>query len=318
MPDPNLLNAPLRLVPDPAADSLGEAVVFFTAHLVADGRSPLTVSAYRRDLATIGRVLAGRFPGVALDVLTPAMIDGALSDPAVTTMEDGAPRAPATVHRLKAALLSFFTWAEETGRVARSPARFVKLRRLPRTPPEYLTDAEVRRVRKELAGRASAQDFRDRVIIEMFLGTGVRRQELCDVDLDDVDLDSKRLRIRRAKGGVPQVKFLGRRVRPLLRSYLAARRREGDAEESALFLSNRGTRLSADQVARRVRHWLRKAGIEKDLGPHGLRHTFATRLYDRGRDLRGVQQALGHASIATTEIYTHVNNARLEETIDEL
>lgn len=299
-------------------DPISEAVEGFVARLVADGRSPLTVSAYRRDLATIGRVLAGRFPDVTLDDVTPAMIDETLSDPSVTATADGAPRAPATVHRLKAALLSFFAWAEETDRLARNPTRFVKLRRLPRKPPAYLTDSEVRRLRKELAGRASARDRRDRVIIELFLGTGIRRQELADLDIDDVDLETKHLRIRRAKGGVPQVKFLGRRVRPLLRSYLAERRREGDAETTALFLSSQGTRLCAEQVANRVHHWLRKAGITKRLGPHGLRHTFATALHERTRDIRGVQEALGHADLATTEIYTHVNNSRLEDAIDEL
>ncbi len=315
MPELNLLNAALRLVPDPPADSLGEAVVPFTAHLVADGRSPLTVSAYRRDLATIGRVLAGRFPGVAIDVLTPAMIDGALSDPAVTAMEDGAPRAPATVHRLKAALLSFFTWAEETGRVARSPARFVKLRRLPRTPPEYLTDAEVRRVRKELAGRASPRDRRDRVIIELFLWTGVRLQELVSLNLEDVDLDGKHLRVRRAKGGVAQIKFLRSDLRSLLRGYIRERQRM-PAVEDALFISDRERRISPRQVENRVRYWIGRAGVAKNVGPHGLRHSFATRLYSTTSSLLVVQRALGHKDVSTTQVYTHLSDSELEDAIE--
>jgi len=318
MPEAGTPVGTLRLVSGVPADPLSDAVLAFVMRLTADGRSPLTISAYGRDLATLGRVLARRFPGAQIDVVTPAMIDEVLSDEAVTKTEWGMPRASASVQRFKASLLSFFKWSEETGRLPRNPARFVKLRRLPRKPPAYLTDAETRRLRKELAGWKGERDVRDRVIFEIFLTTGLRRQELVDLDLDDVDLDSKHLRVRRAKGGVPQVKFLGRRVRPLLRSYLTERRRQGDAEESALFLSNRGTRLSADQVASRVHYWLQKAGITKNLGPHGLRHTFATRLYDRGRDIRGVQEALGHANLATTEIYTHVNNPRLEDAIDEL
>lgn len=318
MPEPGPNSPVLRLVPPLAVDPIAEEVEGFVTRLVADGRSPATVKAYRKDLAKVGQVFAARFPGASLETLTPAMIDGTLSDPVIATSLKGRPKAPASVHRLKAALLSFFAWAEQTERIARNPARFVKLRRFPRRPPSYLTDAEVRWLRKELAGRAGARDRRDRVIIELFLTTGIRRQELANLEIDDVDLETKHLRIRRAKGGAPQVKFLGRRVRSLLRSYLAERRRQTDAETVALFLSSQGTRLSPAQIANRVHFWLRKSGITKSLGPHGLRHTFATALHDRTRDIRVVQEALGHANLATTEIYTHVNNTRLEEAIDEL
>ena len=112
---------------------------------------------------------------------------------------------------------SFFAWAEETGQVAENPARSVTLRRLPRTPPRFLTEAEKRRLFKELRGRSSALARRDRLIVELFLGTGIRLRELVDLDVDDVDLDARHLRIR-AKGGVPQVKFLKSTLRSLLRS----------------------------------------------------------------------------------------------------
>lgn len=138
------------------------------------------------------------------------------------------------------------------------------------------------------------------------------------LDLDDVDLDAKHLRIRRAKGGQPQIKFLNTHLRGILRTYLLWRKKHGGADCHALFISQRGTRLSPRQVGYRFAHWLQKAGIEKPITPHGLRHTFATRLYSRTGDLLLVQRALGHRQVATTEIYTHLVDGALEEALERL
>jgi len=297
-------------------EPLERAVLAFGRRLEAEGRSPNTVSAYLRDLRTLAGVLAARRPGLTLERVTSAMLDEALTDPVVTTTPDGTQRSAASLHRFKAAVRSFFAWAEETGLVAENPARSVTLRRLPRTPPVFLTEAEKRRLLKELRDRSSAVARRDRVIVELFLGTGIRLQELVSLDVDDVDLDAKHLRIR-AKGDVPQVKFLKSNLRSLLRRYLAERRRQGTADP-ALFLSNRGSRISARQVANRIKFWLAKAGIDKDIGPHGLRHTFATHLYAATSDLLVVKRALGHRDISTTEIYTHLVDGALEEALERL
>ena len=191
------------------------------------------------------------------------------------------------------------------------------LRRLPRTPPKFLTEAEKRLLLKELRGRSSVPAGRDRVIIEMFLGTGIRLQELVNLDIDDVDLDAKHLRVR-AKGDVSQVKFLKSSLRTLLRTYLAARRRQVDGECRALFLSNRGERLCERQVARRLTYWLTATGIDKKLSPHSLRHTFATHLYSRIGDILVVQRALGHRDLSTTQIYTHLVDGALEDALERL
>ena len=310
----NTAASALRAVPGP--EFLERAVRAFGRRLEAEGRSPNTVSAYLRDLRTLAGVLAARRPGLTLDRVTSAMLDEALTDPAVTTTPDGTQRSAASMHRFKAAVRSFFAWAEETGLVQENPARSITLHRLPRTPPVFLTEAEKRRLLKELRDRSSAVSRRDRVIVEVFLGTGIRLQELVTLDIDDVDLDAKHLRIR-AKGDVPQVKFLKSNLRSLLRRYLAERRRQGTAS-AALFLSNRGTRISARQVANRIKLWLAKAGIDKDIGPHGLRHTFATHLYAATSDLLVVKRALGHRDISTTEIYTHLVDGVLEEALERL
>jgi len=300
----------------PGPEPIERAVQAFGRRLEAKGRSPNTVSAYLRDLRMLAGLLTSRRPGLTLDRVTPAMLDEVLTDSDVTGTPDGTPRSAASMHRFKAAVRSFFAWAEETGLVPENPARSVTLHRLPRTPPVFLTEAEKRRLLKELRDRSSAVSRRDRVIVEVFLGTGIRLQELVTLDIDDVDLDAKHLRIR-AKGNVPQVKFLKSNLRSLLRRYLAERRRQGTAS-AALFLSNRGTRISTRQVANRIKLWLAKAGIEKDLGPHGLRHTFATHLYAATSDLLVVKRALGHRDISTTEIYTHLVDGVLEEALERL
>jgi len=193
----NTAASALRAVPGP--EPLERAVLAFGRRLEAEGRSPNTVSAYLRDLRTLAGVLAARRPGLTLERVTSTMLDEALTDPAVTTTPDGTQRSAASLHRFKAAVRSFFAWAEETGLVVENPARSVTLRRLPRTPPVFLTEAEKRRLLKELRDRSSAVARRDRVIVELFLGTGIRLQELVSLDVDDVDLDAKHLRIR-AKG----------------------------------------------------------------------------------------------------------------------
>lgn len=308
--------SPIRLLPSP--EPIEQAVLAFSQRLEAQGRSPNTISAYQRDLMTLARVLTERHPGLSLERVTPGMLDEALTSPDIARTSQGKQRSPASLHRFKAALRSFFAWAKDTGLVVENPARSVTLRRLPRTPPVFLTEAEKKRLLKELRGQASAMATRDRLIIELFLGTGIRLQELVDLDLDDVDLDAKHLRVRHAKGNVPQLKFLKTDLRSLLRSYLAERRRQGTGECSALFLSNRETRLSPRQVARRLEHWLEAAGIAKHIGPHALRHTFATHLYSKTGDILVVQRALGHRDLSTTQVYTHLVDGVLEEAIERL
>jgi integrase/recombinase XerC len=262
-------------------------------------------------------VLQQRQPDLTVDRVTTPMIDEMLTSPEVTVSARGGIRSPASMHRFKAAVRSFFAWAEETRLVRENPTGSLRLRRLPRNPPSFLTEAEKRRLLKELRGRSTTLAVRDRIVIELFLGTGIRLQELVDLDIEDVDLDSKHLRVR-AKGDVPQVKFLKSTLRSLLRSYLKERRRLGDGECRALFLSNRWSRLCERQVARRLNQWLRAAGIEKKLSPHALRHTFATHLYSRTGDILVVQRALGHRDLSTTQIYTHLVDGALEDAIERL
>ena len=288
----------------------------FCARLSAEGRSPATIAAYRRDLALVARVAGELAPGIVCREVTVGLLDEVFSAGAVTESERG-PRSAASLHRMKAAVRAFFAWAAETGVVGDNPARSIRMHRLPRKLPVFLTTAEKKRLLKELKGRTDFSTLRDRAMIEVLLGTGIRLGELAALDMDDIDLDAKHLRVR-AKGNVPQVKFIKTDLRTLLRRYLAERRRHGRPEMEALFLSNRDGRLCQRQIANRLAHWLRKAGIEKELTPHGLRHTFATHLYGATNDLLVVQRALEHRDVSTTQIYTHLVDGQLEEALERL
>ena len=288
----------------------------FCARLSAEGRSPATIAAYRRDLALVARVADELAPGIVCRTVTAGLLYQVFSAGAVTESERG-PRSAASLHRMKAAVRAFFAWASEAGVVDDNPARSIRMHRLPRKLPVFLTTAEKKRLLKELKGRTDFSALRDRAMIEVLLGTGIRLGELAALDMDDIDLDAKHLRVR-AKGNVPQVKFIKTDLRTLLRRYLAERRRHGRPEMEALFLSNRDGRLCQRQIANRLAHWLRKAGIEKELTPHGLRHTFATHLYGATNDLLVVQRALGHRDVSTTQIYTHLVDGQLEEALERL
>lgn len=292
------------------------AIEAFCARLSAEGRSPATIAAYRRDLALVARVAGELAPGIVCRAVTAGLLDKVFSAGAVTESGRG-PRSAASLHRMKAAVRAFFAWAVEAGVVDDNPARSIRMHRLPRNLPVFLTTAEKKRLLKELKGRTDFSTLRDRAMIEVLLGTGIRLGELAALDIDDIDLDAKHLRVR-AKGNVPQVKFIKTDLRTLLRRYLAERRRHGRPEMEALFLSNRDGRLCQRQIANRLAHWLRKAGIEKELTPHGLRHTFATHLYGATNDLLVVQRALGHRDVSTTQIYTHLVDGQLEEALERL
>jgi len=303
--------SPIRLMQP--TDDLQQAIDDFAVRLRAQGRSEHTISAYLRDLRCFARAL----PAVDVGSITPAMIDAALTNPAVAISENVAPKSAATMHRLKAVIRSFFAWASESGLSETNPAKHVATKRLSRTPPEFLTETEKRRLLKELHDRANPLARRDRVIFELFLGTGIRIAELVSLEIDDVDLDGKHIRIT-GKGDVPQVKFLKSTLRTLLKSYLQERRRVVTGECRALFVTARGTRLCDRQVAQRLKHWLHAAGITKRISPHGLRHTFATHLYARTSDLLLVKRALGHRDISTTEIYTHLADDVLEDALERI
>ena len=292
---------------------LDEAVQRFLTHQLASGRSPHTIGAHQRDLRLLTACL-----GTDTDIagITASDLDRFFLDRSVTHQSDGAPKTITSINRTCSTIKSFFNWAAASGDIPRNPAVGVKIKRDNLKPPTYLTTDEVRNLMKTIRDHKGWQAARDVVIVNLFLHTGIRLSELVGLDIADVNLIEKRITIK-AKGGQTVTRFLNTKARAALHGFLKERRKLA-FECPALFVSQRLERITARQVQRRLDEWIAKAEIAKQVHPHTLRHTFATILYGRTSNILAVQQALGHASVLTTQIYAHLYDDALENALETL
>ena len=157
---------------------------------------------------------------------------------------------------------------------------------------------------------------RDRAILELLYSSGLRLAELIDLDRDDVDARDATVRVT-GKGNKERIVPVGRHALAALARWRKSRSELALLDEPALFVSNRGTRLSPRSVQARVTHWAKRQGIDTKVSPHLFRHSFATHLLESSHDLRGVQELLGHANISTTQIYTHLDFQHLAQIYDQ-
>ncbi len=292
---------------------LFQAIEDFAFHLRANGKSPRTIEGYHRDLDLL-QVFLGDIP---VKTLTPDRMARFVASDEVCLKISGERKAEVTINRTKAALKSFGRWLEQTGVVDRDPSRALEIRRASRKSPSAFTEPERKRFLRELTSRKGTVAQRDRVMAALMLGTGIRLSELVGLDIADVDLETKHLTIH-AKGGRTETRFLNSDLRRWLRKYLRIRA-DMDTHSTALFLSNRNTRISTRQVQTRFKLWLTWAGINRPgLSVHSLRHTFGTRLYRKTKDLVLVGRAMGHRTIEATRIYVHPDAEFLEDAIESL
>lgn len=271
--------------------------------------SPHTLEAYGGDLARLCAFLdrAGVPDVRRVDV---ALLRRHLSE------ETDRGLAKTSLARHVASVRSFFRWLEKERVVLANPAAALRAPKKRRTLPEPLTRAEVERVLT-----APAEDgwiaARARAVVEVLYCAGIRVGEMQKLDLGDVDLSRGVMRVR-GKRKKERLSFLGAHARAAIERYLALRQVElGPIPASALFVNARGGRLSVKGLERVVDGQLRRAGLGGRGTPHTLRHSFATHMLDAGADLRSVQELLGHADLATTQIYTHVTSRRLREAYDK-
>jgi integrase/recombinase XerD len=221
------------------------------------------------------------------------------------------------VARTLSAVRSFHRFLLREGVTDRDPAAAVPQPRLPRTLPRPLPVDDVRRL-LEAPDDRSATGLRDRAILELLYGSGLRISELTGMDVDDLDLEGGSLRVL-GKGGKEREVPLGSFGVEAVGAYLSGGRPAlaTVASRGALFLNARGGRLSRQSCARLLGRYVRLAGIDRRVTLHTLRHSFATHLLEGGADVRVVQELLGHASVATTQIYTLVTARHLREVYDE-
>ncbi len=272
------------------------------------GRSPHTVRAYLGDLRSMAAALAEA--GVT-DLAEVRVAD--LRSWLAAMTGQGSSRA--TLSRRLAAARTFFRWAVRTGQLAEDPSLRLVAPGRDASLPGVLRQSDSAGL-LDLAGvRADDQDpvhVRDRAVLELLYATGMRVGELTGLDVDDVDLPEGTARVL-GKGAKERVVPFGAPAREALTGWLEGGRPAlaGPRSGPALFLGRRGGRLDQRQVRRAVHELLGHLPDAPDLGPHGLRHSAATHLLDGGADLRTVQELLGHASLATTQVYTHVSPERL-------
>ncbi len=292
---------------------LAQAIHDFETYLKADSRSPHTIRSYLHDLQLLQGWLGGD-PHVVN--IQPAHLHGFLASDLVLKKSDGSPRTKGSVNKIKTVLKAFFGWLETSGVIPANPTANIRIKYYQRALPDILTEVEQKQLLKTLVQTKGQRAFRDRIIYTLLLNTGLRIQELVNLDVADVNLAEKRLTII-AKGNQEATRFLNAKARRVLEQYLKWRKKQA-TDSPALFLSSRKQRLSMRQVQRSFEQWLRAAGINKRLTIHSLRHTFASMLYEKSNNLLAVQQALGHRCITSTMIYTHLNPEQLIDSLENL
>jgi integrase/recombinase XerC len=226
-----------------------------------------------------------------------------------------------TIARKLSALRSFFVFLEKRGIVPFNPAAEISSPRLEKKIPVYLSVDEMFRL-LESSERLDTLGLRDMAILEMLYSTGLRAGELTSLNLEDVDFIEHLVRVK-GKGGKERIVPLGRQAAAVIERYLKAaeslrkKKQRNEKRGGALFVNFRGERLTSRSVRSIVKRYAGRSGLPSDTSPHSMRHSFATHLMDGGADLRSVQELLGHASLSTTQRYTHVSLDRLMAVYDE-
>lgn len=223
---------------------------------------------------------------------------------------------PASVARKLASLRSFFQFWIRQGAMTANPAKEVSTPKIPKRIPRFLSVDETFQL-LDLPKGDDLLSRRDKAVMEMIYAAGLRVSELVNLNVGDVELGSDcKVRVL-GKGNKERIVPITEKAAEAARRYMELRGSVAKESERALFVNRRGGRLTARSVERMVRKYLRDADINKRVTPHVLRHTFATHLLNQGADLRGIQELLGHASLSTTQKYTHVGVDQLIEVYDK-
>lgn len=294
----------------PLPPALQQAHEAFVRHLELErGRSAHTVRAYAGDVASLLEHAR------RLGVHEPAGLDLAALRSWLARLRSGG-AARTTLARKGSSARVFTAWAHRRGLLAADPGLLLATPRGQRPLPEVLRADESARLLDAVDG-GEPQDLRDRLVLELLYATGARVGELCGLDVDDVDAERRVLRVL-GKGAKERSVPYGVPAQQAVSAWLARGRPAwaGPGSGAALLLGARGGRLDPRTARTVVHRRLADVPGAPDLGPHGLRHSAATHLLEGGADLRAVQELLGHASLATTQIYTHVSVERLRKAYD--
>lgn len=296
-----------------------EALESFLSELKAARRfSPHTLAAYRRDLTRVLDLVAGEGQPVRASQWDQALLERALRE----LFRTG--HAASSTARALAAWRSFGRYAVRRELLATDPARALPFPRLPRRLPRTLPRLDLNDALDRLAGATDAAAARDLALLELTYSSGLRLSELLGLHRGDLDRGARLLRVR-GKGRKERVTPVGERALGALERYLSLEGRSAGPRDEPLFLGRgraaapgaRRAALSPRTVQRMVRRRLSEVASGLGVTPHALRHSFASHLLDAGADLRAIQELLGHASLASTQVYTHVSRARLRQAYEQ-
>jgi integrase/recombinase XerD len=290
-------------------------VLDFLAYLEFErGLSRNTLEAYRSDLLQLGAHL--RRTRTDAQSATHSDLADFVADLAAGD-EDRPPVSPATLQRKVACLRSFYRHLRRQDLIADDPTVQLRAPKPGRRLPQVLSRDEVARLLETPRGTEPAA-LRDRALLELMYASGLRASEAITLEIGDVDLETGILRAR-GKGSKERLVPIGSAASRALVAYLGRGRPRlvGDRLEARLFVNHRGSGLTRQGLYKVVQRHARAAGLDAKMSPHTLRHTFATHLLAGGCDLRSLQEMLGHADIATTQVYTHLSAERLKDVYHE-
>ncbi len=280
----------------------------FVRHLEFERRlSPLTCKNYRRDLE------------ILVDYLDKAGAEGwgDVDSEHIRAFSAACFRKgqnPKSIQRRLSAARTFFRYLIREKEVDSNPVTSVASPKSKKRLPGNLDADRMARL-LDIEGDGAIVD-RDRAILELLYSSGLRLAELVDLNMGDVDMQDATVRVT-GKGNKDRIVPVGRQALKALRQWAITRGDLAGVDEPALFVSNRGTRISPRSVQARVKHWARQQGIDANVYPHLFRHSFATHVLESSHDLRGVQELLGHANISTTQVYTHLDFQHLAQIYDQ-
>lgn len=276
--------------------------------------SDLTVKSYREDLTALADYLSESRDGVCPKPSQVTVLD--LRGYVAALAEAG--YAKTTVARRMASMRSFFRFGQREGWAETNPAKPLRNPRKERSLPHFLSADEIGRL-LEAPPTDQPAGLRDRAILETMYSAGLRVSEVVGLIASDLDFQAGVVRVR-GKGRRERLAPIGSYASRAIKRWLGVRRlspSEPSGPESPVFLNKAGRRISTRSVARMLEKYLRQTGLDTRTTPHSLRHSFATHLLDGGADIRSVQELLGHKSLVTTQIYTHVSTAKLREAYEK-
>ena len=280
----------------------------FIRHLEFERRlSPQTCKNYRRDLKALAAWAA------AQDIADWGAIDSEhVRAFSATCFRKGL--SARSIQRRLSAARTFYRYLLREKVVSNSPVTSVSAPKSKKRLPGNLDADRMARL-LDIPGDGPIVD-RDRAMLELLYSSGLRLAELVDLNLGDVDMSDATVRVT-GKGNKDRIVPVGRQALKALRQWALTRADLAGAGENALFVSNRGARISHRSVQSRVKHWAKRQGIDANVYPHLFRHSFATHVLESSHDLRGVQELLGHANISTTQVYTHLDFQHLAQIYDQ-